>query len=265
MKIGFIGCGNMGKAMLRGIIDKKTRPEDIWVITKRTESREKLREEYKVNTAGSNIEVVTKSDLIFLAVKPYMFPDILKEIKEEVKDKILVSIAAGVTISSMEDILGADKKIVRAMPNTPAFVGEAMTSVTPNKNISEKESKAVTELLESFGKIEEVGEDMIHAVIGASGSSPAYVFMFIEAMADAAVLKGMPRDKAYKFAAQGVLGAAKMVLDTGIHPGQLKDMVCSPGGTTIEGVAELEKSGMKGSVISALIKCMEKSEEMSKG
>jgi len=264
MKIGFIGCGNMGGAMLKGIIESRLSSNDIWIYEDSLERREELIKNHKINIAIEIKDMVEECNVIFLAVKPHICPEVLEEIKDDLKDKILISVAAGVTINSIEEVVGADKKIIRIMPNTPAFVGEAMTSFTPNMNINEKENEDIKYLLEGFGKVEEVEERLIHAVIGASGSSPAYVFMFIEAMADAAVLKGMPRDKAYKFAAQGVLGSAKMVLETGIHPGQLKDMVCSPGGTTIEAVTELEKRGMKAAVIGAMIKCMEKSEEMSK-
>ena len=150
------------------------------------------------------------------------------------------------------------------MPNTPAMVGEAMSALCPNENVTDDEVCVVKEIFESFGVAEVVSEALIDAVIGISGSSPAYVYMFIEAMADAAVIGGMPRAKAYTFAAQAVLGSAKMVLETGIHPGQLKDMVCSPGGTTIEAVAELERQGMRSAVIEAVKVCMDKSRKMSK-
>lgn len=264
MKIGFIGCGNMGGAMLKGIIKSRISSNDIWIYEDSLKRREELIDNYKINIAIDMKEMVEECRVIFLAVKPHICPGVLEEIKDVLKDKVLVSVAAGMTIGSIEEIIGRDKKVIRIMPNTPAFVGEAMTSFTPNGNIEEEEARDVKYLLEGFGKVEEIEERLIHAVIGASGSAPAYVFMFIEAMADAAVLKGMPRDKAYKFAAQAVMGSAKMVLDTGIHPGQLKDMVCSPGGTTIEAVAELEKRGMKTAVIEAMIRCMEKSEMMSK-
>ena len=264
MKIGFIGCGSMGGAMLKGILESRLSSNDIWVYEDSLKRREELIDNYKINIAIEVKDMVRECSVIFLAVKPHICPGVMDEIKEELADKILVSVAAGVTIESIEDIIGDDKKIIRIMPNTPALVGEAMTSLTPNGNIDEKEKEDVKYLLEGFGKVEEVDERLIHAVIGVSGSSPAYVFMFIEAMADAAVLKGMPREKAYKFAAQAVLGSAKMVLETGVHPGQLKDMVCSPGGTTIEAVAELEKRGMKAAVVGAMTRCMEKSEEMSK-
>ena len=176
----------------------------------------------------------------------------------------MITIAAGKTIESVEKIIGTDKKIIRTMPNTPALVGEGMTSISPNGNINEKELTFVKGLFDYLGKSEIVSEDLIHAVIGASGSSTAYAFMFIEAIADGAVLAGMKRADAYKFAAQGVLGAAKMVLETGKHPGELKDMVCSPGGTTIEAVKVLEEEKFRGAVIKAVEAAVEKSIEMSR-
>lgn len=149
------------------------------------------------------------------------------------------------------------------MPNTPALVAEGMTAVCPNANVTKQELSNVMLMLQSFGKAEIMPEGLIDAVTGISGSSPAYVFMFIEAMADAAVMYGMPRDKAYLFASQAVLGSAKMVMESGRHPGELKDMVCSPGGTTIEAVAELEKTGLRASVISGVKACIEKSISMT--
>ena len=160
--------------------------------------------------------------------------------------------------------LGHDRKIIRAMPNTPALVNAGMTSVTPNALVTPEDTADVLNIFRCFGEAEVIAEPMIHPVVGVSGSSPAYVFMFIEAMADAAVLGGMPRAQAYKFAAQAVMGSAKMVLETGEHPGTLKDMVCSPGGTTIEAVRVLEEKGFRAAVIEAMTKCMEKSEKLSK-
>ncbi len=264
MKIGFIGCGNMGEAILKGILSNKEEKE-VFVYEKSEDQMEKLLERYKIEKVEDEIKLVERSEVIFLGVKPNICNSVLEKIKDNLgKEKILISMAAGVTLESIEDIIDTDKKVVRIMPNTPAFVGEAMTSYTPNSNVNNSEEKVILKLLKTFGEVEKVEEGMIHAVIGASGSSPAYVFMFIEAMADAAVLYGMPRKKAYKFAAQAVLGSAKMVLDTGMHPGELKDMVCSPGGTTIEAVGELEKQGLKSSVIEAMKKCMDKSIKMSK-
>ena len=226
---------------------------------------ERLKKEYNVHVTKDSKEVAEFSDLIVIGVKPNIYDEVLEEIKDVIDDKkIIITIAAGKTIESVENIIGNDKKIVRTMPNTPSLVGEGMTSLSPNKNISKEELDFVKSLFDSLGKSEVVNEDLIHAVIGASGSSTAYAFMFIEAIADGAVRAGMPRDKAYKFAAQGVLGAAKMVLEEDKHPGELKDMVCSPGGTTIEAVKVLEEEKFRGAVIKAVEACVNKSIEMSK-
>lgn len=265
-KIGFIGAGNMGGAILGGILKSKMMDnEHIMASAKSERTMERLKKEHNVHVTKDSKEVAEFSDLIVIGVKPNIYDEVLEEIKDVIDDKkIIITIAAGKTIESVENIIGNDKKIVRTMPNTPSLVGEGMTSLSPNKNISKEELDFVKSLFDSLGKSEVVNEDLIHAVIGASGSSTAYAFMFIEAIADGAVRAGMPRDKAYKFAAQGVLGAAKMVLEEDKHPGELKDMVCSPGGTTIEAVKVLEEEKFRGAVIKAVEACVNKSIEMSK-
>ena len=265
-KIGFIGAGNMGGAILGGILNANlVDNEHIIASVKSDESMKRIKETYNVKVTKDSKEVARESDILFVAVKPNVYDEVLEDVKDEIDDKkIVVTIAAGKTIDSVEKIIGDDKKIVRTMPNTPALVGEGMASLTPNKNITEEELNEIKSIFDALGQSEVVNEDMIHAVIGASGSSNAYAFMFIESIADGAVLAGMPRDKAYKFAAQGVLGAAKMILETGKHPGELKDMVCSPGGTTIEAVKVLESENFRGAVIKAVEACVNKSIEMSK-
>ena len=192
------------------------------------------------------------------------FDEVIPQISSHVKSGcVIVSIAAGKTIAAIEDSFGKPVKLVRAMPNTPALVGEAMSALCVNQNVTPEELKEVQALFNSFGKSEVISESLMDAVIGVSGSSPAYVYMFIEAMADAAVADGMPRAQAYKFAAQSVYGSAKMVLETGKHPGELKDAVCSPAGTTIEAVAALEAGGFRNTVISAQRACSQKSRDMS--
>lgn len=265
-KIGFIGAGNMAGAIIGGIVKSElVSPENVIASAKTTANLDKLKAEYKINTTLDSSEVVKNSDIVFMAVKPNIFDGVLSEVKDLIDDKkIIVSIAAGKSIDAIEAIVGSDKKVVRTMPNTPALVNEGMAALCPNKNIEEEELKIVKAIFDSFGKSEVVGEYLIDAVIGVSGSSPAYVFMFIEAMADAAVIAGMPRKQAYNFAAQAVLGSAKMVLETGMHPGALKDMVCSPAGTTIEAVKVLESEGMRAAVINAIGACVQKSKDMSK-
>ena len=222
-----------------------------------------MNKEYGITIASNNIEVAEKCDIVFLAVKPNLYEMVMKEIKDsKTIDKIFVSIAPGKTMEFLESHLGADAKILRTMPNTPSMVSEGMTAICPNSNIDSEELELLVKLIESFGAVEIIEEKLFDAVVAVSGSSPAYVFMFIEAMADAAVIQGMPRAQAYRFAAQAVLGSAKMVLESKSHPGELKDMVCSPGGTTIEAVAVLEERGMRSAVIEAMRKCGQKSKGM---
>ena len=245
-KIGFIGCGNMGKAMLGALVKADNISNDnIIVSTKSKASAEKINDEYGVKSTTVNSEVAKEADVLFLAVKPYFFKEVIEEIKDLVKDEaIIISIAAGVTVNQIEEWFGKEIKLVRTMPNTPASVGEGMSAICPN------------------GKYEVLEEKDFHAFIALCGSSPAYVFMFIEAMADAGVKLGLPRAKAYKLAEQAILGSAKLALETGKHPGVLKDEVCSPGGTTIEAVIDLEKNGFRNTVISAVEKCADKSKNM---
>ena len=263
-KIGFIGCGNMGKAILTGILSSnEIERNNIYVATKSEESRKNIENEFKVNTTLNVNEVAKASDILFLAVKPNIFKDISLDIKDNISnDTIVISIAAGVSIEDMETWIGDNHKIVRTMPNTPALVGEAISAICPNKNLSEEELEEVCTIFNMFGKCEILEEKYFHGFIALCGSSPAYVFVFIEAMADAAVKLGIPRNKAYKMAEQAILGSAKLALETGKHPGELKDMVCSPGGTTIEAVIELENGGFRSSIIKALEKCADKSKNM---
>ncbi len=264
-RIGFIGSGNMGEAMIAGIIKSKLMSGSDIIVSDLDEKKLKnMANLYKVETTVDSKEVAQKADIVVLSVKPNIYDIVLKSIKESLsKDKLIVSIAAGKSIESIQKILGSEVKIIRTMPNTPALVGEGMAGICSNENVTPDELSEIKAIFESFGKAEIVPEYLIDAVIGISGSAPAYVFMFIEAIADAGVLEGMPRDKAYKFAAQAVLGSAKMVLESGKHPGELKDMVCSPGGTTIEAVATLEAEGFRGAIIKAIGDCIKKSKKMS--
>lgn len=271
-KIGFIGCGNMAKAMIGGMLKSGlVKAGNIIAGAKTQQSLEKAKQEFAldiknqnhtIQTTLDNKEVVQKSDIIFVAVKPHLYDNVLQSVMEEGKGKIFVSIAPGKSIAHLENLMGAQAKILRAMPNTPALVGEGVTAICRNANIDDEEYSILKQLLSSFGTVEEIEERLFDAVISVAGSSPAYVFMFIEAMADAAVLQGMPRAQAYRLASQAVLGSAKMVLASGKHPAELKDAVCSPGGTTIEGVAMLEETGMRSSVIQAMNAVYEKSRKM---
>jgi pyrroline-5-carboxylate reductase len=265
-KIGFIGCGNMAKAIISGLVNSGLiSPANIWVFDRKPATNHAMAQQYGVTAAESAESLAREADILFGAVKPNVILNVLNGLASHLKkDVLVVSIAAGVTLDSLAAVLGHDRKIIRVMPNTPSLVNEGMTSVTPNALVASHEVDEVVGIFESFGKAAVVSEYLIHAVVGVSGSAPAYVFMFIEAMADAAVLGGMPRAQAYQFAAQAVKGSAQMVLETGKHPGELKDMVCSPGGTTIEAVKVLEEQGFRAAVINAMQQCMAKSEALSK-
>lgn len=264
MKIGFIGLGNMAKAMIGGMLQKDmVKAEDILGSAKTKATVEKMQKEYGICGMGSNAEVAKAVDVLVLAVKPQFFPEVIEEIRGEIKEEtLIISIAAGKTLQWIEEAFDRKIKLVRCMPNTPALVGEGCTGVCVNPHVSEEETEYSLKLMESFGKAYLVPERLMDAVGAVSGSSPAYVFMFIEAMADGAVAAGMPRTQAYEFAAQAVYGSAKLVLETGRHPGDLKDMVCSPGGTTIQGLRVLEEKGMRGAVMDALLACVEKSQKL---
>lgn len=263
-KIGFIGCGNMAGAMIGGILASGAlKPEDVIVSNPTMPKLEKAKAEFKIDVTQNNHEVASCSEILVLAVKPQFYNAVIEEINDDVPENtVVVTLAPGRTLEKLQDMFGRDLKIIRTMPNTPALVREGMTALCPGKLVTEEELAEVRRLFDSFGKSEIVSEAMMDSVVAVSGSSPAYVFMLIEAMADAAVMGGMPRAKAYTFAAQSVLGSAKMVLETGKHPGELKDMVCSPAGTTIDAVAVLEQNGFRGAVIDAMRACIEKSRSM---
>ncbi|NCB94702.1 MAG: pyrroline-5-carboxylate reductase [Clostridia bacterium] len=264
MKIGFVGCGNMASAMIGGIIKNRVAdPSDILASAKSEAGREKARKNLGIKVSASNQEVAAFADVLILAVKPFYYEEVICEIKDSVKDGvIIVSITPGKTLVWLEEQFGKPSKIVRTMPNTPALVGEGMSCICGNPRTTQEDIDTVCKIFAGFGKSEIVTEEMIDVVVGVSGSSPAYVFMFIEALADAAVADGMPRAQAYRFAAQAVLGSAKMVLETGKHPGELKDMVCSPKGTTIEAVRVLEEKGLRSAVFEAAKACVKKTREV---
>ena len=264
MTIGFIGLGNMAEAMIGGMLAKKvTTPEQILGYARTEATRARRKEQFGISICENNRKVAEKSDLLFLAVKPQFLGEVLEEIRDSVKkDTLVISIAAGKTLEFLERELGAEHKICRCMPNTPALVGEGCTAVCANEKVTKEELEQVVRLLASFGRASVVTEKQMDAVVAVSGSSPAYVFLFIEALADGAVQAGMPRAQAYEFAAQAVLGSAKMVLETGKHPGELKDMVCSPAGTTIEAVKVLEEGGFRGLVMDAMEACVERNRQL---
>ncbi len=263
MKAGFIGAGNMARAMIGGILEKGLFERGEIVASSATqETADRVAEEFGIHTTVDNRKAA-EADIVVLAVKPACCQHVIGEIRDIVtEEQMIVSIVAGRSLAWLEDAFGKEVKLIRTMPNTPALVGEGMTAICPGGRVSSEELERVCGLFQSFGKAEVVGENLMDAVVAVSGSSPAYVFLFIEAMADAAVAEGMPRAQAYRFAAQAVLGSAEMVLETGRHPGELKDMVCSPAGTTIEGVCKLEEKGFRSSVMECMRACAQKSRDL---
>lgn len=264
MKLGFIGTGNMAGAIMGGIIRKKVfLPEEIIGSDIMEAGRERVRAEYGIHVTDDNCRAARESEVLILSVKPQFYAQTIAQIRDCIReDQLIITIAPGKTLKWLEEQFGKPMKIVRTMPNTPALVGEGMTAMCPNEYVTAEETEYARKILESFGKVEVVPEHLIDAVVAVSGSSPAYVFMMIEAMADAAVAEGMPRAQAYEFAAQAVYGSAKMVLETGRHPGDLKDMVCSPAGTTIEAVRVLEKEGFRSSLMEAMKACADVSRNL---
>ncbi|MBQ3426226.1 MAG: pyrroline-5-carboxylate reductase [Clostridia bacterium] len=265
MRIGFIGAGNMGGAIIRGILDNNiAEPADIIVTDADQKKVTELADRYNIKQGLANETVAAAVDMLFLCVKPQVVYQVIDEIMSSLRDEtVVVSIVAGQSIERLTDAFDMDTiKLVRVMPNTPALVGEGMAAVAPNANVTSEQIDEVMAIFNGLGRADIISEHLMDAVTGVSGSSPAYVFMLIEAMGDAAVQGGMPRDKAYIFAAQAVLGSAKMVLESGMHPAELKDMVCSPSGTTIEAVSVLEQEGMRGAVVKAVKACIDKSRRM---
>ncbi len=263
VKIGVIGTGNMGGALMDAFcLDKGN------TMRAYNPGREKLEAvcaRTGAKPAASAAEAAEDCDLVLAAVKPIVMPSVLEELKAVLRpEQIFVSIAVGLPIASYEAVLGTDKKIVRAMPNTPAAVQAGMTAFAFGSQVTQAQQQMVLELFSLAGGTAVLPERLMNAVSALTGSSPAYVYLFLEAMADGGCYAGLPREQAYQLAAQAVLGAAKMVLETGKHPGVLKDEVCSPGGTTIRAVAELEKRGMRSAVIEAIKSCVDAAEQPQK-
>ncbi len=269
MKIGFIGLGNMATAMIGGMLDTGAfKAEEIIGSAKTEATAEQVREKYGILAGTDNRRTAFLSDVLILAVKPVFLPDVIAEIKDVVSERhLVISIVAGKSIDWIEQEFGRELRVIRCMPNTPAMVGEGCTCVClkekgTDSHVNSDDKETVLKIMNSFGKAHVLPERLMDAFIGVAGSSPAYVFLFIEAMADAAVQAGIPRKQAYEFAAQSVLGSAKMVLETGMHPGALKDMVCSPAGTTIEAVKVLEEKGFRAAVMDSIEACVNKSKRL---
>jgi len=264
MKIGFIGCGNMASAIIGGLIKNDVfATEDIYATALTDATQARVKEQFGIQIAESNRALVEAVDIVVLAVKPQYYQTVIEEVRDAVReDQLLISIAPGKTMEWLGEKFGKPVKIIRSMPNTPAMVGKGMTAICYNHLVDDADLEITGKIFGGIGEYEIIGEHLMDAVVGVSGSSPAYIFMLIEAMADAAVLGGMPRKQAYKFAAQAVEGSAAMVRALGRPPGDLKDMVCSPAGTTIEAVAVLEDKGFRSAVIEAMRVCMDKSGKM---
>lgn len=263
MKLAFIGGGNMATAIINGIVDSSFVSAQDIIVSDSSEEKLFVFEQKGVKTLSDNIEAANIADVIIFSVKPDVLRKILSSFSglKNIENKLFISIAAGVSVKEILNGISTETNVVRVMPNTPALVGEGMTAVFMSDIPAEKFDIAVN-LFNTIGKTVVIDEKYADAVTAVSGSGPAYIFMVIEAMADGGVLCGLPRDVAYTLASQTVLGSAKMVLESGEHPGVLKDRVCSPGGTTIEAVYSLEESDLRGAFIKAIKKCADKSKSL---
>lgn len=264
MKIGMIGCGKMAQALARGFVSAGVCSIDQLVgYDLDPQTSEHWREDLGGSLASSNAEVVRQADVLFLAVKPQAMNGVLEEIKSVVTtSQVIVSIAAGIKIAPLTSVLGSDKRIIRVMPNTPCLVGAAASGLSAGGSATSDDVALVQRLLSSVGLAQVVPEPLLDAVTGLSGSGPAYIYLIIEALSDGGVKAGLPREMATKLAAQTVLGSAKMVLETGLHPGVLKDMVTSPAGTTIAGLQVLEQRSVRSAMIDAVDAATKRAKEL---
>ena len=257
-KIGFIGGGNMAEAMIKGLLSASfIEAKNVFVSEPSEAKRDTLHAEYKIKVSADNRELVKKCDIIILAVKPQIVQKVLRDIASLVgRDKLVISIAAGVPIAIMDDVLrgGKNKKfsIVRTMPNTPALVQEGVTAIASGEHVRKIDVKIAHRIFEAVGCTVDVEEDQLDAVTGLSGSGPAYIFMLIEALSDAGVKMGLSREVANILTIQTVLGSAKLARESGKHPGELKDMVTSPAGTTISGLHALEEGSFHTTLMNAV-------------
>ncbi len=267
LTIGFLGAGKMATALAKGFVAAGlTTAKHIVASDPVDEARKYFSKESGAKTTNSNLEVVCFADVLVLAVKPGNFAELLQEIRGSFTEKhLLISIAAGVPIAKLESGLSNSARVIRVMPNTPALVGSSATAFALGKSATASDAKLAGKLFSAVGIAFQLKESLLDAVTGLSGSGPAYVYLMIEALSDGGVAAGLPRDVATKLAAQTVFGSAQMVLETGQHPGVLKDMVTSPGGTTIEGLHELEKGKVRGSIMNAVRAATEKSKKLGQG
>jgi pyrroline-5-carboxylate reductase len=266
-RIGFLGAGNMGEALVKGVLAAGLVTPDLIQITDvRADRAKELAGLYGVRVAPDNPALVRTSDIVVLAVKPQIMASVLGEIASAVSRKtLLISIAAGVSTSTLRAGLGKDARLIRVMPNTPALVLEGATAIARGDGLEPGDLDVASELFRAVGRVVTLGEDAMDAVTGLSGSGPAYVAIVVESLADGGVKMGLDRATAMTLATQTVLGAARLLLDTGMHPGALKDMVSSPGGTTIAGIGALEEGGIRTTFIKAVERATARSRELGKG
>ena len=269
-KIGFIGGGNMAEAIIKGMLSSSLVKVSNVFVSEPNKSRQTfLSSEYKTKIVKDNFDLVKKSDVLIIAVKPQIIREVLNGIADQVDaQKLVISVAAGVPISQIEEALRVGKKkklcVVRTMPNTPSVVQEGATAITAAKGVSKSDLKISHEIFQAVGQTVEVPEEQIDAVTGLSGSGPAYIFMIIEALSDAGVKMGLSRDVATELTVQTVLGSALLVRETGTSPGELKNRVTSPGGTTIAGLHALEKGSLRATLMNAVEKATLRSKELAK-
>jgi pyrroline-5-carboxylate reductase len=262
--IGFLGAGKMATALAKGFVRAGlTVADQIIASDVMPAARADFAREAGAKTTSSNLEVIKTARVVLLAVKPHQVAPVLAEIRPDFTEgHLLISIAAGLPLAKLESGLDVGARVIRVMPNTPALVGSSATAFALGKAARTEDGELAQKLFSSVGLAFQVNEALIDAVTGLSGSGPAYAYLMIEALSDGGVAAGLPRDVATKLAAQTLLGAAKMVLETGLHPGQLKDMVTSPGGTTIDAIHELEKGGVRGALMNAVRIAAEKSKRL---
>jgi pyrroline-5-carboxylate reductase len=253
-QVGFVGSGNMGEALIQGLLQGHLcQPDQIICSDARPEKLKAIREKYGVKGTSRNAEVAKKSDIIILAVKPQILKPVIHEIAKHCDlTKLIVSIAAGVSLDTIESFFQKELKLIRVMPNICVSVREGVSAIAGGRHASKEDLATAKTIFDSVGKSLFINEHLLDAVTGLSGSGPAYIFLIIDALADAGVKVGLSRDDALVMAAQTVLGAAKMLIETGEHPGKLKDMVTSPGGTSIAGLHALEKGGLRTTLINAV-------------
>jgi len=264
VKIALLGAGNMGEAIIRALIYHGIKPADIHVFDRKRERLKEVKKIYRVKAEQNNVSAVKKSDYIVLAVKPQDLRSVLEEIKDAVEGKIIITIAAGVRIKKYTSILGENVKIVRAMPNICALNSDAATGLYFHGEFTEDERESIIKLMEMFGKVAQIPEEsLMDVVTGLSGSGPAFVFVFLEALADAGVKLGLPRKEARLLAIQTVLGSAKLAMNIHKHFAELKDMVTSPGGTTMAGLKVLEEKRFRASIMDAVEAAVKRAKELA--